>query len=177
MDKQPLQNKVRFLIAFLITIIILLLCICIFLLASKDEAPVLSPDIAPSNTDKYAEPFDGASGDKLEEPEGGGAASIACTKNVTIDLSSEKATMMFGNPSRSNQNIIVQVVIQDTVIAQSGLITPGSKITTLELLPSMKKSLSEGTYIGKYIVLFYDTETDEKELVSTEMFINIIVKE
>ena len=176
METQSSHNKNRALIAVLVTIIIFLLCVCLFLLLSKEEVTVLSPDIAPDNTDKYSEPMDDGTEDKLEEPNGGGAASLAYTKNVTIDLSSEKATMMFGNPSKSNQDIIVQIVIQDTVIAQSGLITPGNKVSTLELLPGIKKSLSQGTYIGQYIVLFYDRETGERELVSTEIFINITVK-
>lgn len=173
-DRSHLYNRI--IISVLIAVIVFLLFICAFLFLTRGEAPVLSPDIAPSKTDKYAEPMDDGSQGTMESPDGGGAASLAYTKNVAINLSTEKARMMFGNPSRSNQDIIVQVIIQDTVIAQSGLITPGNKVTTLDLVPKIKSSLSEGTYIGKYLVLFYDRETGEKEIVTTEIAVNITVE-
>ncbi len=175
MKTSPKNNKSNAIIAILIGIIIFLFFICLFLFLSQNKTPELSPDIAPKDTDKYSEPMNDDSTDKLDD-QGGGAASLACSKNATIELSSEKAFLMFGNPQRSNQDIIIQIVIQDTVIAQSGLILPGSKITTLDLLPGIKRSLSEGVYIGKIAVLFYDKETGIKEILSTEFLINITVK-
>ena len=137
---------------------------------------MLSPDIAPSSTDKYSEPMNDGSQGTIETPTGGGAASLAYTKKVTIDRSSEKASMMFGKPSKSNQDLIIQVIIQETVISQSGLIDPGNKVTTLELLPKIKNSLSEGVYSGIYLVFAYDRETGEKEKVVMEIPITINVQ-
>ena len=177
MENKTPQMQNRIIISVLVAVIVFLLCICAFLFLTREEAPVLSPDIAPSKTDKYAEPMNDGSQGTMETPEGGGAASLAYIKNIAIDLSTEKARMMFGNPSKSNQDIIVQLIVQDTVIAQSGLINPGNKVTTLDLVPKIKHSLSEGTYIGKYLVLFYDRETGEKEIVTTEIAVNITVHE
>lgn len=176
MESKKINKTSTVLICVLTGIIVFLLCACAYLLLAEEEAPVLSPDIAPSSTDKYSEPMNDGSQGSMESPEGGGAASLAYTKKVSVDLSSEKASMMFGNPSKSNQDLIVQVVIQDTVIAQSGLIEPGNKVTTLELLPKIKNSLSEGVYSGKYLVFAYDRETGEKEKVVMEIIINIVVQ-
>ena len=157
-------------------IIVFLISTCAYLILAKEETPVLSPDIAPSSTDKYSEPMNDGSQGTIETPTRGGAASLAYTKKGTIELSSEKASMMFGNPSKSNQNLIIQVIIQETVISQSGLIEPGNKVTTLELLPKIKNSLSEGVYSGKYLVFAYDRETGEKEKVVMEIPITINVQ-
>lgn len=176
MKNKTLNKTNIILISALVGIIVFLICTCAYLILAKEETPVLSPDIAPSSTDKYSEPMNDGSQGTIETPTGGGAASLAYTKKVTIDLSSEKASMMFGNPSKSNQNLIIQVIIQETVISQSGLIEPGNKVTTLELLPKIKNSLSEGVYSGKYLVFAYDRETGEKEKVVMEIPITINVQ-
>lgn len=168
--------KIKIIITVLVLIILLLGGMCAFLLMEKEEETPLAPDIAPSYTDKYSEPMDEDNdNEKLEHPDGGGAASIAFTKTATIDLSKEQASVMFGNPSRSEQDMMVQIVIQDVIIAQSGLITPGNKISTLDLLPDASERLDTGLYLGSYIVLFYNRETGEREVVSTEIPINIFV--
>ena len=176
MKNKTLNKTNIILISALVGIIVFLICTCAYLILAKEETPVLSPDIAPSSTDKHSEPMNDGSQGTTETATGGGAASLAYTKKVTIDLSSEKASMMFGNPSKSNQNLIIQVIIQETVISQSGLIEPGNKVTTLELLPKIKNSLSEGVYSGKYLVFAYDRETGEKEKVVMEIPITINVQ-
>ncbi len=170
-----MKNKI--IIAVLVSIILILGGICVSLLSNKEATTPLSPDIAPSYTDKYSEPMDNDDdGEYLEHPEGGGAASIAFTKTAVIDFEKEQASVMFGNPSRSEQDMVIQIVIQDVIIAQSGLITPGNKILTLDLLPNAKDRLDEGLYLGSYIVLFYNRETGKREIVSTEIPINIFCK-
>ena len=73
MKTSPKNNKSNAIIAILIGIIIFLFFICLFLFLSQNKTPELSPDIAPKDTDKYSEPMNDDSTDKLDD-QGGGAA-------------------------------------------------------------------------------------------------------
>ena len=69
----------------------------------------------------------------------------------------------------------VQVVIQDTILVQSGTLQPGKQVTTLNLLAGAEKQLSPGGYDGKLVILFYDEVTGEKAVVNTEIPVTITV--
>ena len=143
---------------------------------NSNSAPVLAPDYAPQEEDKNAEPFEGdVEGEKLEQPQGGGAVNLTYSKEVGVDLSDRIIHLMFANPKRSNQNMIVQVKIQDTVAAQSGLITPGHQLTRLDLFDNI--SLSAGDYKGALVVLYYQNETGEKATLTTEIPVTINIKD
>lgn len=118
-------------------------------------------------------------GDKLDAPEGGGAVSLIYTTNVTIDLSDKKATLLFGNPKKSTQDMVVQIVVKDQVIVQSGSITPGNRVTTLDLLSDVLE-LGVGTYTSencKFVVLYYDQDSGEKAILNTEIPITVTIQE
>lgn len=97
------------------------------------------------------------------------------SREVSIDLSDEEATLLFANPGKSNQDIVLQIVIRGTVIAQSGTLKPGKQVTTLELRSDAPEKLSAGVYEGSFNVLYYDPVTGEKAIVNTEIPIVITV--
>ncbi len=78
---------------------------------------------------------------------------------------------------RSGQDMVIQVVIQDTVILQSGRIVPGNQVTELSLAAGMVGKLLPGGYDGKFVIHYYDPETGEKAIVNAEIPIKITVKE
>lgn len=165
-----------------ITIIILLLLllltigVTIWTIWFGGKGPVLAPDYAPQGTEENARPIEGDNGgDKMEQQEGGGAVSLLYSKDITIDLSEKQAKLMFGNPSKSNQNIMIQIVIQDTVVIQSGLLLPGYQVNNLKLFDKVK--LSEGKYDGKFVILYYQQDTGEKAMLNTEIPLQITVKQ
>lgn len=137
---------------------------------------VLAPDYAPKDEEKNQTPIKGEGAGKLDAPEGGGAVGLIYSKQVTVDLGGKNATLMFGNPSRSNQDMVVQLVIQGETIVQSGRITPGNKVTSLALLKNAEKKLTAGGYEGKFVVLYYNRDTGEKAILKTEIPIVITVK-
>lgn len=142
----------------------------------READVILAPDYAPQETEPNAEKL--PNGDnKLDSPEGGGAVSLTYSNKVNIDLSAEKATLLFVNPGKSTQDIVLQIVIQEEVIVHSGRLTPGYKVTTLDLLPTAAPKLALGGYDAKFSVFYYDSESGEKALINTEIPIHITVTE
>lgn len=92
-------------------------------------------------------------------------------KEVQISLASQTASLMFQNPSKSVNDIVLQLVITgsdgtETVIAQSGTLSPGYKVETLDLIEGAA-SLSEGTYTGKLQRHLLRPDTGEKAVLNS----------
>ena len=113
----------------------------------------------------------------MEVPEGGGSVSLTYTREVSIDISDKSVSLMFANPGKSNQDIVLQLVIQDNVIVQSGTLVPGKQVTKLDLSEDAASKLSAGTYEGNFNVLYYDLQSGERAVVHTEIPVTIQVNE
>ena len=167
------RRGMKLLLILLILLLLLLLFLCIWML--RFRTPTLAPDYAPPKEDSNAIDIEGDNGEKLDKPEGGGAIGMTYRKTVTIDLSERQAELMYQNPNRSNSDVLVQIVIRDVVIAQSGRIPPGKQILTMDLLPGAASMLEEGGYDAQLAVFFYDPETAERSLLRTEGEIKLTV--
>ena len=140
---------------------------------SKDP---LKPDYPVPPVDSNAESM-GGDETKLESPEGGGAVGLIYTTTAELSLSSGSISMLFGNPKRSNQNMTVAISVQDIIIAESGLLEPGNRISTLSLNRAGAESMvAEGVYNAKFVVEFYDALSGEKAMVNTEIPIKLTAK-
>ena len=73
--------------------------------------------------------------------------------------------------------MVLQLVIDDVVILQSGLLTPGNQVTTLSLLDGAEKRLADGGYDGKFVVLYYDRASGERAMINTEIPVSVTVTE
>lgn len=178
MNQNENKKKTTILILLLLFITIAAVGITIWSLFFRGSDVVLTPDYAPREEEINAVPIpDDTSGEKMEAAEGGGAVSITYGSNVSIILSNKTTALLFANPGKSTQDMVVQVVIQDTILAQSGRLVPGNQVTTLDLLDGADKMLSPGGYEGKLVVLYYDRESGEKAIVNTEIPITISVVE
>lgn len=171
------QKRTTIIIIILALITVAALCVTMWALFFRGPSVTLTPDYAPQKEEIHAKPIPDDTGDKMEADEGGGAVSLTYGTNVSIILSNETATLMFANPGKSTQDMVVQVVIQDTILVQSGRLTPGNQVTTLDLLDGAAKMLSPGGYEGKLVVLYYDPDTGEKAIVNTEIPVTISVVE
>ncbi len=169
------EKKRNLAVLLLLLITLIAIGITVWALFFRSPAVPLAPDYAPQETEAHAETIPGDSGEKLDQPQGGGSVSLTYSKEVTIDLSDKTASLVFANPGKSNQDMVVQIVIQDVVLVQSGLLTPGNQVTTLELLDGAEKQLAEGGYEGKFVVLYYDPVSGEKAILNTEIPLNITV--
>ncbi len=174
-DNQKAKSNILIPILLLITIIAV--SVTIWAVFFRKEPTVLAPDYAPQEEEQHAEEIPDDSDEKMEQPEGGGAVSLSYSKEVSIDLSEELCSLYFANPGKSNQDIVLQVIVQDQVIIQSGTLKPGNQMTSLELLDGASALLKAGGYDGKFSVLYYHPETGEKAVVNTEIPITITVSE
>ena len=169
------------LVALLATVTVACVTAVIALLVNRNNPPPpdISPDYAPMDEEPNAETIPHNTDDKMEQPEGGGAVSLIYTAAATVDLSEGKVSLLFGNPQKSNQDVVVQIVVKDQIILQSGRLTPGHRVTTLDL-PKDAPLLGAGTYDEencKFVVLYYDPVTGEKAILRTEIPITVTVKE
>lgn len=164
-------------IPLLIVIAFAAIAITIWALWFREPNTVLAPDYAVMEEEQYAVPVEDIEGSKLEQPSGGGAVSLTFATEVRIDLSDKKANLFFANPAKSNQDVVIQIAIRDTVVLQSGRLTPGSQVTELDLLNGVDKQLAPGGYDGEFIVLYYQQDTGEKAVVDTCIPISIAVEE
>ncbi len=149
----------------------------IFLRDGGAESGALTPDYAPQEAEENAESMGDEVDENLEASEGGGSVSLTYSTDVTVTLSDETASLYFGNPARSTQNVVLQLVIQDEVVIQSGLIAPGSQVSTLALLDGAADMLASGGYDGQFVVLYYDPDTGERAVVTTEIPVTVTVTE
>ena len=167
------RNKVLIIILAVITVVAI--GVTVWALFFRNTTPNLAPDYAPQQTEENATPIGDDSDVKLDAAEDGGAVSLTYSKDVKISLSEKSATLLFGNPTKSTQDMVVLLVIKDTVVIQSGRLTPGNQVTKLNLLDGAEKELAEGGYDGKFVILYYNQDSGEKAVVNTEIPVNIQV--
>lgn len=175
MESTQEKDKSKALIRILLLITIAAAAVTVWALFFRDTTPELTPDYAPRQEEERAEPIPDDSEEKLEHPEGGSSVSLSYSKEVSIGLEEKTAELIFANPGKSNQDMVLQIVIRDTIIAQSGTLKPGNQLSELELLEGAEKQLSEGAYDGKFNVLYYDQKTGEKAIVNTEIPVTVTV--
>ena len=174
--------KKRILLILMVSVMLLSVFSIGFVSCGDDEpeGPVTIPGITP---DYPAPPVDEGAEDveddesKLEAPEGGGAVGMIYSNEVEIDLSDKKATLLFANPNRSTHNVSIQLVVQGNVLAESGLLTPAKRITTLDVKDGI--NIPAGVYANdaKILVRFYDPETNACSIVNSEIVITLTVRE
>lgn len=180
MSNETMENKEkkrRLLIILLCIGIAVCIAVTVWALffRNTDNTPLI-PDFAPEQTEPNAQPVDG-DGNKMDVPQGGGGISLEYVSSVTVNLSENKAYFQYTHPAKSTQNIVLCIMVQDTMIARSGLITPGHKITELTLSDGIAKKLSAGTYKNaQFKILSYDPDSGEKAMVDTEAQITLTVE-
>ena len=158
----------------IIIIIIFALAIAIWFLFFM-EPNKLTPDYALPEVEANAQIIEGDDSDKMESPDGGGAASLLYSKTVRVSLSQSTASLLVGNPKKSTQDVVFQVVIDDVIIAQSGRLIPGYQVKQVSLDKKAKDLLKNGGYDGTIRILYYDESTGEKAMLNTEIPVKIEV--
>lgn len=171
--KKKMYRRITVILLIVIVILILLL-----LQKCSSDVTVLNPDFPPQVVDPGAKPIpDDDDDDDLTIEEGGGGVGLMLSDKLTIDLSDKEVSLYFANPNRSLRDVVLWITVQDVVIAQSGRMLPGYQIETLDLIEGAETKLVEGVYSGKFIMYFYDPETNERATVNTEFPVTITVRQ
>lgn len=171
------SDKKNLLIFLLLLITVIALSVTVWALFFRTPDVQLAPDYAPVDTEKHAQPIPDDKGGQVAAQPGSGSVSLTYSNEVLIDLNSGVVELLFANPGRSNQDMVLQIVIQDTVLLQSGRITPGNQVTLLSLSKDAAAMLSPGGYEGKFLIYYYDLNSGEKAIINTEVPISIAVTE
>lgn len=85
--------------------------------------------------------------------------------------------MLFANLGWPNQDVVLWLVIQNRVILQYGRITPDIQVEKLELTPETAAMLMPGGYEGVFLIHFYNPNSGEKAIVTTEIPVSVTVAE
>ena len=109
------NKKIRILIIVLCLIIVASITVTV-VLTMNNAKPVDNPNQYPAvSEDPGAEPIDGddTSQPPLSNPEGGGSVSLTYSKQATAPKGDGIASILFQNPAKSNQGIVIQLQITD----------------------------------------------------------------
>lgn len=170
------EDKRKYLLLLLLLLItIAAVSVSVWAIWFRDSTPVLAPDYAPRQVEENAEPIGDDGEEKLAQPEGGGAVGLTYAKEVSVRLADKQAILMFANPTKSNQDMVLQLTIEDVVVLQSGRLEPGNRVTSLSLSDGAEKRLTAGGYNGKFVVLYYDRTSGEKAMINTEIPVTVTV--
>ena len=152
--------------------IIALLAICVAVWALFFRAPETpsDPQISPV-ADEHLTPTDDGDDEKMPQAEGGGAVNITYSNEVTISLADATAAVQITNPTRSNQSMLIQLMIQDVKVGQSGTIPPGNQLAVIPLNENI--TIEPGSYDGKFQLLFFDVKTNQQANLTTSIPVNI----
>lgn len=169
-------DRQSLLIFLLLLITVTAVCVTVWALFFRETDAVLAPDQAP-RVEEHAQPIPGDTGKRADIEPGSGSVSLTYSNQVHIRLNGRIAQLLFANPSRSNQDVVIQLVIQEQVILQSGRITPGNQVTELDLSSEAAAMLMPGGYDAVFLLHFYDPDSGEKAIVTTEIPVSVIVAE
>ena len=156
----------------LLATVVALLAICIAVWALFFRAPETpaDPEISPV-ADEHLTPTDDGDDEKMPQAEGGGAVNITYSNEVTISLADATATVQITNPTRSNQSMLIQLMIQDVKVGQSGTIPPGNQLAVIPLNENI--TIEPGSYDGKFQLLFFDVKTNQQANLTTSIPVTI----
>lgn len=172
------RNKEKIVRAALLLITVISLGVTVYTLILNKDEKVLAPDYAKPEIEENAEPFGNQNEDKYEKSENGsGTVDIIYEKKVEIDLSDNKVYLMFGNPQKSNHDMMIQIIVKDLLVSESGMILAGNRVNELQLKSTVNERLISGQYEGEILVSFYDCVTAEKAMVDVTIPILIAVNE
>ena len=172
--KRPHKQSVLIFILLLITVSAV--CITVWALFFRTADAVLTPDHAPK-VEEHAQPIPGDAGTHDNAEPGSGRVSLTYSNQVSIRLAQGTAQLLFANPGRSNQDMVLQLLIQDHVILQSGRIVPGNQVEKLVLPSEAAAMLMPGGYEGMFLIHFYDPDSGDKAIVTTEIPVSVTVYE
>lgn len=168
------NSNLRILVLLLVCITVASVSVSVWTTFFRETtSTMLASDYIPVETETYAAPVeDESNGEnmKSESAPGGGSISMAYRKTVTIALTKKTVKLMFQNPAKSVNDMVLQLVVvssdgKETVIAQSGLIKPGNEITKMDLIDGAA-SMGEGSCKGRFHIFCYAHDSGEKAIVN-----------
>ena len=141
-----------------------------------DEQPIpMTPNESYEQLDPGIEPFPEQPDQPVQQlPVGSRVASFVCEEQLRADLAGQVAELMFANPRRSEQNMVIEVTVREVTVARSGRIEPGYRITSLPLLAD--HTLTQGIYAAQIKIYLYDP-TGGEQTMQTSVPVTLTVRD
>lgn len=173
------KDKKRLFLLLLLLLLLLFMLIISFLIwhSGRENATPSSgnTDTSPKiETSAEATANDGTD-DNRKATEGGNTVTLNYAKEVGINLTEKRASLVFGNPANSNQDAAVQLIIRDTVIFQSDFLPPDTKISELDLNEYAAEKLTDGIYNGNFAISFLDRATGHQAKLNAQIPVTVTV--
>ena len=141
-----------------------------------DEQPIpMTPDESYEQLDPGIEPFPEQPDQPVQQlPVGSHVASFVCEEQLRTDIAGQVVELMFANPRRSEQNMVIEVTVREVTVARSGRIEPGYRITSLSLLAD--HPLTQGIYAAQIKIYLYDP-TGGEQTMQTSVPVTLTVRD
>ena len=174
-SKQNAQTKhTKFLTGCLAAITLISVSLCAFVLISNRRVKPIMPDYMPVEQDEFVFTIPNEPQEvPIDVPENGGGAIIICDTEITAHLQTGEIDMFYQNPANSPSAVVLQLVVADEIVAQSGSIYPGYQLQDMHLLDTAR--LQEGGYYGVVRIAYYDPISSEKALIDTDIEVSVTV--
>lgn len=140
----------------------------------QPQAAALVPDRAPEQVEPNQTPMQGEETD-LADGNTGSGVHLKYSTEVSVSITGAKASLYFGNAGDSAVDIVLQLVVQDQVLAQSARLTPGNEVNTLDLVEGAAARLSKGGYDGELWLFYYDQDNGERSILNTKIPVKVEV--
>lgn len=98
----------------------------------------------------------------------GGSMQVSFYPDATAYLSEKRVSMYYANSTASHQDVIVFLMVGDTVIAQSESVMPGQELRELALEDDAIAFLREESYDAELLIYYYDHESGDKTLINAK---------
>lgn len=167
------SSRIPFLLTLLaiIALIIVTAVLIVGLLSNPKPPVVIDPDPPLPDIDPDVEILPD-NGDKVVSENGGGFVSMVYTKDATVSLSANKATIYYQNPNKSNHSVVLELYIvsdgQEYFLGRTGLIPAGSAIYGIDVT-ERDANIRAGIYTGLYRMFYYDPLTGERAAISSNI--------
>ena len=171
------KTKKKYVVAEVILIILIIACIGCYISFAVFKNNLFIPDYAPGVIDKNAVKEEESSEDK-NTSKNSGSVSLRFSDVVIVNKKEKKAKLYFKNPGTSTENILLYLIIRqndkEMILGQSDLIPAGYAIYEMTL--DDVAALPVGGYEGVLKSIYYNENTNAREIIDSEINVNIEVK-
>lgn len=167
MQKKQDKQKLFFFLIGIIVVLIAVVAVILYINKKRSDQIIVNPNI---EIESLANKTDEDSDNKNIKQEAN-SALIICQPDVSINKKTGEISFYYKNPSFSRASVVLELSLDDMIIAESGAILPGYELTRMNVIPNIV--LSNGNYGGILKVKIFDGKTGKDVGVDTNIEVNV----
>lgn len=177
-EEKAKKRKLLWLLLLLLLLLIIIAITVIAILMGNRQNTI--PEFAPQTVDSNAKAI---AGDKRTGTSDRNSTTMTYLPTVTIDSATGDISMLYKNPTGSNNiDVILELYItgqngDEKLIAKSEKLPLGYEMKSMKVLKDSKVNLNPGSsYKGRYKVINYNHDSGERSNVDGSLEVTINVK-